>query len=396
MRITKPTRMGYFAILLLTLVGINPLMSEETRKSHSGWKIGDAQQLGWNTQKLAQITEKVEQDEFKKLTSVLIAHKGKLIHEKYYNNGHVDYMNDLRSATKSITSIMVGLAIEHGHLKSVEQKAFSLITADKEYKKMHPLKQAITLQDLLSMSSILGCNDDTPYSMGNEERMYISYDWVEFVKNIPLRGFAPWEKRPEDSPFNRAFSYCTAGSFLLGAIVEKTSGLKMDAYAKQYLDKPLGIDSVKWNYSNHGITSGAGGTRYKSRDFLKFGELFRNAGKWNGQQVISADWVAESVKSRVDVRPNVEYGYFWWKFAYQVDGKEYWSFAASGNGGNYLFVQPELELVTLITSEFYNSRQGHQQSQSIYSDYILAAHPRHFNTQSRDSENTKDNTQVSE
>ena len=173
MRITKPTRMGYFAILLLTLVGINPLMSEETRKSHSGWKIGDAQQLGWNTQKLAQVTEKVEQDEFKKLTSVLIAHKGKLIHEKYYNNGHVDYMNDLRSATKSITSIMVGLAIEHGHLKSVEQKAFSLITADKEYKKMHPLKQAITLQDLLSMSSILGCNDDTPYSMGKRrENVY--------------------------------------------------------------------------------------------------------------------------------------------------------------------------------------------------------------------------------
>ncbi len=364
-------------VFVLFILSINLPVTGESNPSTSDWQTSSATRLGWDTERLKQVSNKVNNKEFAKITSVLIAHKGKLIHEKYYNNGHVDYMNDLRSATKSITSLLIGLAIEHGHLESVEQKAFSLITDQQEYQAMHPLKQAITIQDLLSMSSILGCNDDTPYSMGNEERMYISYDWVEFVKKIPLRGYAPWEKRPEQSPYNRAFSYCTAGSFLLGAIIEKTSGVKMDAYAKQYLDRPLGIDSVKWNYSNHGITSGAGGTRYKSRDFLKFGELYRQGGKWNGQQVVNRDWIKESIKSRVDVRPNVEYGYFWWKFAFEVGEKKYWSYAASGNGGNYLFVQPELELVTLITSELYNSRQGHEQSQSIYSDYVLAAHPAH-------------------
>lgn len=377
MQTFKPFSKSIGLAFLLFIGFTQSTLSEQAEKSPSDWQIASAQENGWDSDKLAEISEKIDKNEFQKITSVLVAHKGKLIHEQYFNNGHVDYMNDLRSATKSITSLMVGLALEHGHIKSVEQKAFSLIADKQEFEAMHPLKQAITIQDLLSMSSILGCNDDTPYSLGNEERMYISYDWVEFVKNIPLRGFAPWEKRPEESPFNRAFSYCTAGSFLLGAIVEKTSGLKMDAYAKKYLDKPLGIESVKWNYSNHGITSGAGGTRYKSRDFLKFGELYRQGGQWNGQQVINQKWVEESVKSRVDVRENVEYGYFWWKFAYEVDGKKYWSYAASGNGGNYLFVQPELELVTLITSELYNSRQGHQQSQSIYSDFVLAAHPRH-------------------
>ena len=380
MRITFQFNYYVLAKILFVFGLINSIFYQPASAQPLEWQTANAKTIGWDSDKLAQISEKVNSNEFQKLTSVLIAHKGKLVHEQYFNNGHVDYMNDLRSATKSITSLMVGLALEHGHIKSVEQKAFSLIADKQEFEAMHPLKQAITIQDLLSMSSILGCNDDTPYSLGNEERMYISYDWVEFVKNIPLRGFAPWEKRPEESPFNRAFSYCTAGSFLLGAIVEKTSGLKMDAYAKKYLDKPLGIESVKWNYSNHGITSGAGGTRYKSRDFLKFGELYRQGGQWNGQQVINQKWVEESVKSRVDVRENVEYGYFWWKFAYEVDGKKYWSYAASGNGGNYLFVQPELELVTLITSELYNSRQGHQQSQSIYSDFVLAAHPKHNNS----------------
>lgn len=380
MQTIKPFSKSIGLAFLLFIGFTQSTLSEQAEKSPSDWQIASAQENGWDSDKLAEISEKINKNEFQKITSVLVAHKGKLIHEQYFNNGHVDYMNDLRSATKSITSLMVGLALEHGHIKSVEQKAFSLIAGKQEFEAMHPLKQAITIQDLLSMSSILGCNDDTPYSLGNEERMYISYDWVEFVKNIPLRGFAPWEKRPEESPFNRAFSYCTAGSFLMGAIVEKTSGLKMDAYAKKYLDKPLGIESVKWNYSNHGITSGAGGTRYKSRDFLKFGELYRQGGQWNGQRVINQKWVDESVKSRVDVRENVEYGYFWWKFAYEVDGKKYWSYAASGNGGNYLFVQPELELVTLITSELYNSRQGHQQSQSIYSDFVLAAHPKHNNS----------------
>lgn len=377
MQVKDQIRKFNLVTILSLLSYASPLFCVESKRDSSDWPTSSAESMGWNSAKLNQVTEKINRDEFKKITSVLVAHKGKLVHEQYFNNGHIDYMNDLRSATKSITSLMVGLALEHGYIKSVEQNAFSLITDKQEFEAMHPLKQAITIQDLLSMSSILGCNDDTPYSLGNEERMYISYDWVEFVKHIPLRGFAPWEKRPEESPFNRAFSYCTAGSFLLGAIVEKTSGLKMDAYAKKFVDDKLSIESVKWNYSNHGITSGAGGTRYKSRDFLKFGELYRQGGRWNGQQVINKDWINESVKSRVDVRANVEYGYFWWKFAFDVDGKKYWSYAASGNGGNYLFVQPELELVTLITSEFYNSRQGHQQSQTIYSDFVLAAHPKH-------------------
>lgn len=363
--------------IALFLLGLPFSIAAETKKSdNNDWLTADAESLGWDKQKLELIADNIKKQEFKKITSVLVAHKGKLIHEEYFNNGHVDYMNDLRSATKSITSLMVGLALEDGYIKSVEQKAFSLITDEKLYKAMHPLKQAITIQDFLTMSSVLDCNDDVPFSLGNEERMYISYDWVKFVLGIPLKGYAPWETRPEDSQYNRSFSYCTAGSFLLGAIVEKTSGKKMDVYAKESIDSKLGINAVKWNYSNHGITSGAGGTRYKSRDFLKFGELFRNGGRWNGEQIINQNWVEESIQTRAEVRANVEYGYFWWKFAFDVNGKKYWSYAASGNGGNYLFVQPDLEIVTLITSELYNSRQGHEQSQKIYSDFILAAHPK--------------------
>lgn len=375
-RLNGKKRLAIFSLCLLMSGATVASPSKQPEEINDGWKTQSAQRAGWDTALLNELDEKINQNEFKKMTSVLIAHKGKLVFENYYNNGHRGYMNDLRSATKSITSTLLGIAKDQGKVKDLEQPIVSFFPEKQPLENADSRKNNITIKDLLTMSSLLECNDDNPFSRGNEERMYIYHDWVKFVLDLPVKGFAPWEPKPEESPFKRSFSYCTAGSFLLGAIVEKATNKEMREFSKQQLELPLKINQVKWNLSPRGITSGAGGTRYTSRDFLKFGELFRNKGRWQGKQIISANWVEEATKSYAQVRDNVEYGYQWWRFKFPVGEKQMWSFAASGNGGNYLFVLPELELVALITSEAYSTRYMHQQSQKLYRDFILKAHPK--------------------
>ncbi|MCO7224710.1 serine hydrolase [Pleionea sp. CnH1-48] len=324
---------------------------------------------------LQQLTNKVKQGDFKQITSILVNHQGSLVYEQYFNKGHIDYMNDLRSATKSINSLAVGIAKEKGHIDSVSQTMVSFFENERQWKNPSSIKNKITIEDLLTMSSLLECNDENQFSRGHEERMYIFNDWVQFVLDIPIKGFVPWEPKPEQSRYGRSFAYCTAGSFMLGAIVERATGKGMDDFLEEYLHKPMGITKVKWNYSPHGVASGAGGTRYRSRDFIKFGELLIKGGQWEGQKIVSNSWIEQSTKPRAIPREGYEYGYQWWRMKHHIDGQEEWSIAAMGNGGNYLVILPQRELVILITSEAYNTRYGHSQSREIINDYVLKALP---------------------
>jgi len=141
------------------------------------------------------------------------------------------------------------------------------------------------------MSSQLECDDDNAFSSGNEERMYVSADWTQFALDLPIKGYAPWMRRPENSRHGRAFSYCTAGSFLLGALLEQATGQQLQDFAAQVLERPLGITDVHWSRAAEGVGMGGGGTRYRSRDLAKFGQLLLDQDRWHGQQVLSADWV---------------------------------------------------------------------------------------------------------
>ena len=146
-------------------------------------------------------------------------------------------------------------------------------------------------------------------------------------------------------------------------------------YAQQ-LHKPLGIQEVKWNQSPLGITMGGGGTRYRSRDFLKIGQLLVKRGQWNGQSIINPEWIQESFTPRTQVREGTRYGYQWWNMRFQLaNGEDYWLWAAAGNGGNYLFIDQNRELVVLITSQAYNTSYGHSQSQEIMREFILPTLP---------------------
>lgn len=335
-------------------------------QSGEDWPVTDLRTAQIAPAALQQVAGKIRDQSWPGITSVLVVRRGALAHEAYFNSGGVDKLNDMRSASKTLTAMLLGVAIERGLVEGVAAPVYGFFAERKLGANADPRHLKITLEDLLTMSSLWECNDDNPWSAGNEERMYVTEDWLGFALDLPIKGFAPWMPKPQDSPHGRAFSYCTAGSFVLGAVIEKASGQSLAAFAQAHLEQPLGIREVTWNRSPLGIGIGGGGTRYRSRDIARFGELLLRGGRWHGHQVLPARWVQEMLTVRVQARENADYGYQIWRMPFAVGDRQYPSWAMSGNGGNYVFIQPELELVVVITSSAYNQREAHPNSQALY------------------------------
>ena len=137
-----------------------------------------------------------------------------------------------------------------------------------------PRKTEITVEDYLTMSSPLECDDWNDASRGNEERMYLVEGWAQFILDLPIRGHMHIGERIEPPPYDRHFSYCTGGAFVLSEILEKTTGLRSDRYAEQRLFAPLGITNVQWVYSPLNVPQTGGGLRLTSPDLLKIGQLY--------------------------------------------------------------------------------------------------------------------------
>lgn len=340
-----------------------------------GWPVADAATLHWHTDRFRALEARLADGTYKGITSVLVARDGKLIYETYAGDGAPDRLNDIRSASKSVTALLVGAAIARKAIPGVDARVYDYFPDKRPWAHPDPRKQAITLEDLLTMSSLWECDDDNPFSSGNEERMYVTEDWLQFALDLPIKGFAPWMTRPADSPYGRAFSYCTAGAFTLGAVLERATHRPLADFAAEVLEAPLGIHAVKWNTSPLGIGMGGGGTRYRSRDLAKLGELALDEGRWQGRQVIPAAWIRAMLTPHAQAREDADYGYLWWRFRFPVRGVEQPVWAMSGNGGNYVFVLPSERLVAVVTSTAYNQRYAHPQSQAIFRDYVLQALP---------------------
>jgi CubicO group peptidase (beta-lactamase class C family) len=333
---------------------------------------------GLDTALLASLAGKIADNTFQKVTSVLFLVDGKLVYEGYWNGADRDTQHNTRSATKTLTSMLIGLAIDHGFIKGVDTRLLDVFPERRaKLRNPDPRKDAITLEDLLTMSSLMECNDDNRFSSGNEERMYVTEDWLGFFLDLPIKGFPPWETKPEDSPFHRSFSYCTAGVVALGAVVDKTTGKSVPDFAQETLFGPLGIEKVGWGKTPLGLTVTAGGTLIRSRDFAKLGLLFLDGGRWQGRQVIPKKWVETSTAAHVQngQAATDTYGYLWWRRTFKAGGRTYPAFFMTGNGGNKVVVVPSARVVAVITATLYNDRIMHQQTETLLTDYLLSALP---------------------
>lgn len=332
----------------------------------------DADSGGLSVARLQAMDEAIRSNEFKKITSVLIARGGKLVYEVYYD-GDADTLRDTRSVTKTITSMLMGIAIDQRRLEGVDASVFPFFPDKQPLQNPDPRKQRITVEDFLTMSSVLECDDWNEGSPGNEERMYPVEDWTRFALNLPVRdGLSPNHK-PGEGNLARRFSYCTAGVFLLGRVLERTTGKPLAEFAKEELFGPLGIEDARWAYSPRGQEQTGGGLRLRSRDLLKLALLYAGGGEWNGQRIVSESWVRQSTQAHARIDDQTEYGYLWWLREFVSEEKKHAAYYMSGNGGNKVAVFPELDLVVVLTSTNYNTRGMHQQTDRLLSDYILSA-----------------------
>jgi CubicO group peptidase (beta-lactamase class C family) len=344
---------------------------DQTEKMNDYWIKDMPSSVGISEGPLHEMESAVR--EMKKITSVLVARHGRLVYESYFNGSGLLELQNTRSATKTVTSILVGIAIDKGFIPGVDAKVFPYFPDRQPVKDPDGRKERITLEDFLTMSSILECDDSNAFSRGNEERMYVVEDWVKFTMDLPVRGFPAWTMRPEQSPYGRSFSYCTAGSVVLGSILERATKMPVQEFAREHLFTPLGIKNVDWQYTPLGTAMTGGGLSMRSRDLLKLAQLFLNDGNWNSNRLVSGEWVKTSTRPHVRVDDETEYGYLWWLRKLGTGQRKFQSCLMQGNGGNKVAIVPELDVVAVLTSTNYNTKGMHDQTDRLLNDYIIPA-----------------------
>jgi CubicO group peptidase (beta-lactamase class C family) len=306
----------------------------------------------------------VDEGVFKNISSVIVIKNGKILIEEYFNGDTRDTLHDPRSVGKSFASAVTGIAENEGYLKNEDQTLKQFYDL-KSFENYSVLKEKITIKDLLTMSSAFNGNDDDGNSPGNEENMYPTSDWVKFALDLELN-----PTKPEVE-----WHYFTAGVVILGDILNKIVPGGLERYADQKIFKPLGITRYQWQYTPQNVPNTAGGIKMNALDFAKFGQLYKNKGKWKGKQVITEAWVNKTFTKYKPIpgRKEEYYGYLFWNKSYIVKDKVYETFYCAGNGGNKIYVFTDQPLVIVITARAYGASYAHSQVDKMITEYILPA-----------------------
>ena len=318
---------------------------------------------------LIELDSMISAGKYERITSVLVSKNGRLLYEKYYNDNTVDSKHQTRSCTKTLATLLTGIAIDKGHVKSEKDKILDYLQHKVPYQNPDKRKEDITIEDLLTMTSILECDDNNWHSRGHEERMYFIEDWTQFLLDLPVRSY-PFGSKPEDSPYGRRFAYGSAKAAAVAEILENAIGSNLVEFMKKHLFGPLKIEDYTIHTTPHNILNTAGGSEYRSRDLLKLIQLCINKGSWNGKQIIPSEWIEKATTPKVNAYDGVDYGYFLWLKEFGID-KKYPSYYMSGNGGNKAIAIPELGLTIVITTRNYNNRKAHGYSDEIVNKYII-------------------------
>ena len=357
---------GWVLWALLLAVTANPGKGEELAPAEPA-------RVGLAAQRLTRMEQSIRAGEFKQVTSVLVARRGRLAYEAYFDAEGAEGLRNTRSATKTVTGMLVGIAIDRGLLTGVDARVLDFFHDKEPLLNPDPRKAQITVEDLLTMSSLLECDDENSFSRGNEERMYLVEDWVRFTLDLPIRGFPDWVAKPAASPYGRSWSYCTAGATTLGPLLERATGQSVPDFARDNLFAPLGITHVRWQFQPLGPAMTGGGLNLRSRDLLRLGQLYLNGGTWNGRRVLSAEWVRRSTTPHANAREDTDYGYLWWLPTVHANGRDFKGYAMYGTGGNKVFVFPAEQLVVVVTTVNFHVAGAGALTERLLTEHVLPA-----------------------
>jgi len=300
----------------------------------TGWATSTPEDQGMDSAVLSDIYDHVR-DSGASIRNMLVVRHGYLVAEEYFTPIMYD-MNDTHivfSVTKSVVSSLIGIAIDNGFIDNTSQLLLDFFP-DRTIANMSAWKEAITLEDVLQMRSGFQWDEDNYDEYNDFFAMTGSDDWAQYVLDRPMA----------NEP-GSTFYYNSGNSHLLATIINVTTGMAPLAFADQYLFGPLGITNRLWLTDPHGVNFGGSSLALRGRDMAKFGLLFLNNGTWDGDQIVSADWVNKSRHGPATPYTGVSYGYQWW-----IDNNQDW-YSARGYNGQFIFVVYEHDVVVTFSSD---------------------------------------------
>jgi CubicO group peptidase (beta-lactamase class C family) len=343
---------------------------------HDGWTVAAPAAQGLDPALVCAIGPRFEAWTEANLHGVVVVRHDALVYEHYLAGederwgqplGRVAYdagkLHDLRSITKSVTSLVVGIALDRGWVKDVDASIFSFFP---EYAELRtPEKDGITLRHLLTMSAGFAWTDPS-MSYGNqadtESLMIRAADPYRYLLELPLA-----------TPPGKSYHYDSGETSLLAAVLQKASGKGFDVLAQEVLFDPLGISDIEWMRYPNGDPIAGWGLRVRPRDLAKVGQLMLDHGRWHGKQIVPEAWITQSTAPQFNGEGLFFYGYQWWLGRSLIGRREIDWIAGVGLGGQRLFIVPDQDLVVAVTAGLYKSPLQSQVGFTVLNTYVLPA-----------------------
>jgi CubicO group peptidase (beta-lactamase class C family) len=343
-----------------------------------GLPVDDLYNVGMDTGNIVALTKLILDNTFPNIHSLLILRHGKLVYENYfagedeivgkgyagYVNHTIDDLHDCRSVSKSFTSACIGIAVKQGFIKNIDEPIYPYFPEYAKY--FDAAKRKITIRHLLTMTSGLEWDETISSPKNTEGQMDGSDDPVQFILSRKLTS-AP----------GTLWNYSGGSAQLLGEILWKATGEKLDKYAEKNLFAPLGIKKYTWAPMGKNMPAAAWGLRLGSRDLAKFALLYMNYGKWGNKQILDTAWVKQSLNSEVSkpiIRSDIPHGYgfqFWVGQMVQHRYKTPISYA-TGNGGQKIYFWRDMDIVLVFTGGNYNRNEIKNNADSAFG-YLVPA-----------------------
>jgi CubicO group peptidase (beta-lactamase class C family) len=367
---------GWLALSLLSVVeafseGISQCGSPAV--ASDGWTVASQIESGLQPERLCALIAKLDASPQLNIHAVLIVRDGKLVFEHYRRGDDQSWgrplgllahdmatLHDVRSVTKSIVSILFGIALDRKLVGSADEPVMSFFP---ELANEVKDKNAILLRHMLSMNSGIAWDESLPYAdpRNSEVQMNHSTKPFRYVLTQPMATEA-----------GKTWNY-SGGSFsVIAEIVQRASGKPIEEFARDVLFEPLGIDDFKWIRTAGGTIAAASGLRLRPRDMAKLGQMVLAGGEWNGRRIVSADWIKQSTSAHIPA-DEYQYGYGWWIASSVVNGRTYDWFEAYGYGAQRVIVVPELSLVAVIATGMYGNEAGFPATTELFEKFILPA-----------------------
>ncbi|MFI5371252.1 MAG: serine hydrolase domain-containing protein [Candidatus Eisenbacteria bacterium] len=315
-----------------------------------GWRTARAASVGIDESALARFTRAIADtnpagSRPPLVHSCLIERHGRLVYEEYFFGFDRDRTHDMRSASKTFASVLVGTAMREGLPIAPESTVFSMMAGRGRFANDDPRKARITVGHLLTHTSGLACDDNDDDSPGNEDTMQrqTGAGWWTYVLDLPM-AFEP----------GTHYAYCSGGMNLVGGALEVATRRWIPEYFDSTVARPLGFATYHYNLMPDGEGYLGGGVQLRPRDLLKLGRVYLDGGVWHGRRIVDSTWVRRSTRLQTGGTLGTD-GYAWHLNVLKCGDREYREFEANGNGGQMLIVLPELDMSVVFTAGDYQA-----------------------------------------